>query len=896
VTGRFVLGLDFGGGGVRCLGLDLDSGRWHCEHRAVRPIAAPGLGGLGQDLDVPALDTALADAVRSTLARLEASAADVGAVACTSQRHSTVVLDAEGELLLATPNRDARAAGEGLRLAAEHGAGLHAMSGHWPLPIFTAARLQWLRDQRPELFERADRVLAASEWLAWRLCGVAAADPTHAGESLLFELEGRCWSKEWIERLGLPAALLPEPVEAGTPLGTLSDDAAAWLGLAAGATVAAGVADTQSGLVGCGALEPGELAAIAGTTTPVQRVLGAPFVDPEARVWTGQHAPRATRVLESNAGAMGDDLTAFASLLHPEHTNPIVRLMADAAAGPAGAAGAVSTVGADVMHARRQGLPYASLGFSPMALPPGAEGRAVLSRALVEGVACALHANAEQLASLLGEPAAGVLKLSGGLSRSPTFCQIAANVRGEAIEVAGCSEASALGAALCAAVGAGAFDDLAEAARALLPASRRVEPDPAAAAASSDAYEAWQAARSARAEADAQAAMRAAGAAMGRAASQTAPPTSDRRPRILATAQLDAPAVERLGQLGELTYASYRDAGRMLKDDALADAAAGFEILITEIDVVGADAMARLPELRVIASCRGDAVNVDVAAASLHGIPVLNTPGRNADAVADLTVAFLLMLARKLEAASGFLRATEHEAGELRVFGMAYTKFRGRELWRSTIGLVGLGAVGRQVAARLSGFGARVLASDPFVDAEAGSRAGVEMVPLDELLERSDYVSLHAPVTDGTRGLIGEAAIAAMKPGAALVNTARAALVDEAALVAALAEGRLAAAALDVFSVEPPGSDHPLLQLDNVIATPHMGGNTREVSAHQGEIVVDDLARLLRGDAPHHALNRDVLDVFDWDQPRPVPSAEALEALRDAPGPAVTDLERDSSS
>jgi autoinducer 2 (AI-2) kinase len=251
VTGRFVLGLDFGGGGVRCLGLDLDSGRWHCEHRAVRPIAAPGLGGLGQDLDVPALDTALADAVRSTLARLEASAADVGAVACTSQRHSTVVLDAEGGLLLATPNRDARAAGEGLRLAAEHGAGLHAMSGHWPLPIFTAARLQWLRDQRPELFERADRVLAASEWLAWRLCGVAAADPTHAGESLLFELEGRCWSKEWIERLGLPAALLPEPVEAGTPLGTLSDDAAAWLGLAAGATVAAGVADTQSGLVGC---------------------------------------------------------------------------------------------------------------------------------------------------------------------------------------------------------------------------------------------------------------------------------------------------------------------------------------------------------------------------------------------------------------------------------------------------------------------------------------------------------------------------------------------------------------------------------------------------------------------------------------------------------------------
>jgi autoinducer 2 (AI-2) kinase len=224
--------------------------------------------------------------------------------------------------------------------------------------------------------------------------------------------------------------------------------------------------------------------------------------------------------------------------------------------------------------------------------------------------------------------------------------------------------------------------------------------------------------------------------------------------------------------------------------------------------------------------------------------------------------------------------------------GRAFTALRGRELWRKTVGLVGFGAVGRGVASRLSGFGARLLVCDPFVAPDEIVRAGAEAVPLDRLLATSDFVSLHCSVSDATRGLLGARELALMRRGAALVNTARAALLDEDALAEALREGRLAGAALDVFAVEPPAPDHPLLALPNVIATPHVGGNTVEVGAHQGAIVAEDLGRLLRGERPHHVLNPAVLDDFDWTRPRREPGPAELAALRERPAPAVSDLQR----
>jgi len=477
------------------------------------------------------------------------------------------------------------------------------------------------------------------------------------------------------------------------------------------------------------------------------------------------------------------------------------------------------------------------------------------------------------------------------MCRSRAWIQLLADALGQPIERVTMPEATALGAALCAGVAAGVWRDLGEAAATLGP-PERIEPHAAFAARYAELYPRWREWREARKAGD----PFAQGHALRALAEQGAKRTGGGaalRPRMLVAADLDAEALALLQSLGDVTYASYRKVGRLLAGEKLVEALRGYAVFVTEIDLVDAKSLLELPELRAIAACRGDAVNVDAEAAAKLGIPVLHAPGRNADAVADLTLAFLLALARKLPEAITFLRDPSMKAGDLAAMGRAYVSLRGRELWRKTVGLVGLGAVGRKVAERLLPFGVELLVFDPWLGPERVLAAGAEPVSLEELLARSDFVSLHAAVTEASRGLIGAAELARMKRGACLVNTARAALLDEAALADALASGHLAGAGLDVFGVEPPGADHPLLAARGVIATPHVGGNTAEIGAHQGRIVGDDLARLLQGEAPRHVVRREALEGFSWLGPRREPDAETRAWLLARPAPSLTDLQRD---
>jgi autoinducer 2 (AI-2) kinase len=193
---------------------------------------------------------------------------------------------------------------------------------------------------------------------------------------------------------------------------------------------------------------------------------------------------------------------------------------------------------------------------------------------------------------------------------------------------------------------------------------------------------------------------------------------------------------------------------------------------------------------------------------------------------------------------------------------VAFFDLKGNELWGKTVGIVGLGAVGREVARRLKGFDTELVVYDPYVPSEVVERMGAQSVDLVTLLTTADVVTLHAPLTEETKGMLGREELALMKPTALLINTARAELTDEEALCAALKEGEIGGAALDVFVEEPPPADHPLLQLPNVIATPHIGGNTWEIPAHQARIVVSDLERLFQGKRPLHVVNPETLEDF----------------------------------
>jgi phosphoglycerate dehydrogenase-like enzyme len=177
---------------------------------------------------------------------------------------------------------------------------------------------------------------------------------------------------------------------------------------------------------------------------------------------------------------------------------------------------------------------------------------------------------------------------------------------------------------------------------------------------------------------------------------------------------------------------------------------------------------------------------------------------------------------------------------------------------------------------------------DPEVTQEQGTLLNTAKVSLDELLERSDFVTLHAPATEKTRHMMDGEAFAKMKEGAFFINTARASLVDEEALAEALESGQVAGAALDVFSLEPPASDNPIISRDNVIATPHIGGDTSETSAHQGSIVIEQLGKLVLGETPDHIMNPEVLEGFDWTGPRREPPQSELERLAGRPKPTIS--------
>ncbi len=314
--------------------------------------------------------------------------------------------------------------------------------------------------------------------------------------------------------------------------------------------------------------------------------------------------------------------------------------------------------------------------------------------------------------------------------------------------------------------------------------------------------------------------------------------------------------MQRLSGRLDVEYESWMETGRLHDPEELAGKLnrLGASVLVVELDFVFEEVFEAVPTLKFVGVCRAATNHVDIEAATAKGVAVVNTPTRNARAVAEHALGLMLGLSRRITEGHEYIKAGRwvNPVGP-------YVELRGVELAGRTLGVVGLGAIGRQLAEMAGALGMRCIAYDPYVDDPV---AGVEFRDLDSLLAGSDFVSIHAPLTVETEGMIDSRRLVLMKPTAYLLNLSDARIVDRDDLVTSLKGRMIAGAALDVFESHPIAPDHPLLGLDNVVLTPHLGGATEETIERYSKMMADDIVRFLDGERPLNLVNSDVWETL----------------------------------
>ncbi|MFW9900094.1 MAG: NAD(P)-dependent oxidoreductase [Candidatus Thorarchaeota archaeon] len=333
--------------------------------------------------------------------------------------------------------------------------------------------------------------------------------------------------------------------------------------------------------------------------------------------------------------------------------------------------------------------------------------------------------------------------------------------------------------------------------------------------------------------------------------------------KALITAKITDSCLKELKELCEITYEPWRETGIIYFDvKELVEKLSNYDIFITEADDLKKEEIFDKTHLKLIISCRGDPFNVNLKAATKNKIPVLFTPLRNVDAVAELTIGFMLMLARKLHNVDRIIHSDEFEIIEFEDFVENLNKFQGTELKGKTIGIIGLGQIGRRVADRLKPFGVEFLIYDPYLDKEVIQLYG-KRVEIDDLMKNSDFITIHTMATDENENLINEQRIFMMKKNAFLINTSKGSIIDYDALYKALDENKIGGAALDVFPLEPIDEDNEFIELKNAIITPHIGGNTEEVIERQSNLLLNDLKKWFNNQRPQYILNPEVFQEGD---------------------------------
>ena len=323
------------------------------------------------------------------------------------------------------------------------------------------------------------------------------------------------------------------------------------------------------------------------------------------------------------------------------------------------------------------------------------------------------------------------------------------------------------------------------------------------------------------------------------------------KPRILVTSYYDAEATNpQLVRLKPIAQVDRVDLGHCATEDELLALLPGACAIVISEDPFTERVFAAAPDLRMIAADGVGVTSVDLDAATQHGVIVNNAPFVH-DANGDFTIGLILAVMRRIVHIDGCVRRDEWNDREQLV---------GEDFCRRTLGLLGFGRAAKAVARRAAGFDVKLIAYSRNPDRDAASSLGVELVGFDELLARCDILSIHVQLTEQTRGMIGRVELAKMRRGAYLINTSRGAVIDEPALIDALKEGHLAGAGIDVFAAEPPSTDHPLFDMDNVVVTAHTASDSIDAFRSVFHGIVDDILLYLGGEQPAHVVNPAVLE------------------------------------
>jgi len=471
---RFLLVVDFGTGAGRCILVDVDADESHSAFREWAFEADPDGQPGGFRFDPNRFWCTLADLIQLAMKKAGILPAQIAAVSSTSMRQGFVLLDGSGCEIFAVPNMDGRALSEAAEVSGQLGQVMNDVSGHWPSPFMAPARLLWLRRNQPEVLEHAKTLLMINDWILYRLCGEKACEPTNAPETGLFDIGSLSGTASLIRAMDLPLDLFPPVAFAGQVLGSVTKVAADATGLLPGTPVVVAGADTHCGVLGTGALEPGQVGVVAGTGTAIQMILSQSVIDALGRTWSSPFVLPHQWVLESNAGMSGIVFRWFRDSFCQEEVSEAkaaganaYSLMDQAAAtSPIGSAGVTALLGSCVMNAKAVvGFPIEVSTVSGFVLSDGGplvtdpRSKRHFIHAMLESFAFAVRANLDQLERISGCSIASV-GVGGGLSTSDLWMQMLADVLGESVKRPVIAETTSVGAAACAGVGAKHYSEV----------------------------------------------------------------------------------------------------------------------------------------------------------------------------------------------------------------------------------------------------------------------------------------------------------------------------------------------------------------------------------------------------------------------------------------------------